>query len=311
MTDRKKTKQKAPGKKTPRRALVLGCGGVAGAAWSIATLHKLQAELDWDPRDAEVLVGTSAGAVLATLLASGISVDALLDCQRGENGYSLWDHDRDTGGAFPPLPALRLTGARLALRGLRGQVSPMTALCGLMPEGRFDMTPFRRLIDDAVKGRDWPDHPATWIMAVDNESGRRVPLGRGGTPGATIADAVCASYGVPGWCPPVHIGGRTYIDGGVVSPTSADMVLDSAVEEVIILAPMASRRPDSPRSVAARLERRVRRYMTAIVDREVALLERAGKRVLRFEPDAEDLQAIGYNMMDPGRRTGVLETALS
>lgn len=298
-------------RRSPRRALVLGCGGVAGAAWSIATLHKLQKELDWDPRDAEVLVGTSAGAVLATLLASGISVNALLDCQRGDNGYSLWDHDRDTGGALPPVPAWRLTGAKLALKGLKGEVSPMTALCGLLPEGTFDMSPFRRLIHDAVKGRDWPDHPATWIMAVDNESGRRMPFGRGGTPRAAIVDAVCASYGVPGWCPPVNIGGRRYIDGGVASPTSADMVLDSAAEEVIILAPMASRQPDRPRSPAARLERRVRRYMTAIVDREVAMLERAGKRVLRFEPDAEDLQAIGYNMMDPERRTRVLKTALS
>lgn len=294
----------------PRRALVLGCGGVAGAAWSIATLHRLQAELDWDPRHADVLVGTSAGAVLATLLASGISVDALLACQQGKNSHSFWNHDRDTGGALPPLPALGLTGARLALKGLRGQVSPLTAVCGLLPKGGFDMTPFRRLVNDAVKARDWPEHPATWIMAVDNESGRRVPFGRGDAPRAHIADAVCASYGVPGWCPPVDIAGRRYIDGGVASPTSADMLVDSSVDEVVILAPMASSHPDKPGSLPEALERRVRKYMTAIVDREVALLERSGKRVIRREPDAKTLKAIGYNMMDPARRERVLSTAI-
>lgn len=307
----KESRKQKSGNTGPRRALVLGCGGVAGAAWSIATLHRLQRELNWDPRDADVMVGTSAGAVLATLLASGISVEALLACQRGGNAQSLWNHDRDTGGALPPLPAFRFTAAKLALKGLKREVAPLTAICGLLPEGSFDMTPFRRLIDDAVKGRDWPNHAATWIMAVDSESGRRVPFGRGCAPSANIADAVCASYAVPGWCPPVTIGGRRYIDGGVASPTSADMVMDSAVEEVIVVAPMASSNPDKPRSPAARMERAVRRHMTAIVDREVAMLERAGKGVIRYEPDADDLRAIGYNMMDPGRRTRVLETALS
>ena len=38
---------------SPRRALVLGCGGVAGGAWSIAALHHLEQKLDWDARDAE------------------------------------------------------------------------------------------------------------------------------------------------------------------------------------------------------------------------------------------------------------------
>lgn len=294
----------------PRRALVLGCGGVAGAAWSIATLHALQAELDWDPRQADIFVGTSAGAVLATLLACGISVEALLACQQGKNNHSLWNHDQDTGGALPPLPAFGLTGAKLALKGLKGEVSPVTALCGLMPKGGFDMAPFRRLINDAVKGRDWPEHQATWIMAVDNESGRRVPFGRGDAPDAHIADAVCASYGVPGWCPPVDIAGRRYVDGGVASPTSADMLVDSSVDEVVILAPMASSHPDRPASLAEALERRVRKYMTGIVDREVELLERSGKRVIRREPNAETLRAIGYNMMDPARRERVLRAAI-
>ena len=63
---------------SPRRALVLGCGGVAGGAWSIAALHHLEQKLDWDARDADILIGTSAGAVLATLLGSGVSVDQLL-----------------------------------------------------------------------------------------------------------------------------------------------------------------------------------------------------------------------------------------
>lgn len=291
------------------RALVLGCGGVAGGAWSIAALHNLEQRLDWDVREADIIIGTSVGAVLGALIGGGVSVDQLVACQKGE-GDCTWDHDSDTGGAFPPLPHMGLTAGKLLWKGLRGEVSPMAAACGVAPRGSFDMTPFRRLIDGVVPAGEWAPRDGIWMITVDSETGKRVAFGRDDAPAAALNDAVCASYGVPAWCPPVSIGGRDYIDGGVASPTSADFLLDSDVDEVIVLAPMASSAPDQPKSVLARIERRVRRYMTAIVDKEIAQLEAAGKRVIRIEPKAQDLQAIGYNMMDPKRRLKVFETAL-
>ena len=99
------------------------------------------------------------------------------------------------------------------------------------------------------------------------------------------------------------------LDGGVVSPTAANQVLDSDIEEVIILAPMSSRVLDKTKHPLNKIERRVRRTMTQIVDKEVAQLRAAGKRVIRLEPGPEDLQAIGYNMMDHRRREQVFVTA--
>jgi NTE family protein len=302
-------RDKKPSGKAPRRVLVLGCGGVAGAAWSIPVLAALQEALGWDARDAEVIVGTSAGAVLAALLGAGVSVERMLASQRGEAGDCIWNHDTDTGGALPPLPAAALTGAQLLKKGLRGEVSGLTALTGILPQGRADMTPFMNLIDSVVPAGEWVPHPRTWIMAVDAGSGERVAFGRSDAPRIALNRAVCASYAVPGWCPPVQHGGHTYLDGGIASPVSADFVVDAGVDEVIVLAPMASSQPDAPRSPLARLERVARRYMTAIVDREVAALEDAGIRVIRLEPGAEDLTAIGFNMMDPARRLQVFGTA--
>lgn len=291
------------------RALVLGCGGVAGGAWSIAALHNLQRQLKWDPRDADIIIGTSVGAVLATLLAGGVSVEQLMACQRN-TGQCRWDHDRDTGSRFPPLPGLSFTAGRLLLKGIKGEVSALTALSGIAPRGRFDMAPFRRLVAEVEADVGWGKRNDIWLMGVDSQTGQRVAFGRDGNPEASLADAVCASYGVPAWCPPVSIGGRDYIDGGVSSPTSADLLVDTEVDEVIILAPMASSQPDAPSSPLAKIERLARRYMTAIVDREEAMLKAAGKRVIRLEPNAQDLAAIGYNMMDPARRPAVFETAL-
>lgn len=296
--------------KKQKRALVLGCGAVAGAAWQIATLDALQHAMDWDARDADILVGTSAGAVLAALLAGGVSVERMMACQQGDAPGCAWDHDHDSGGALPPLPGLGFTGAELALKALRGEVTALTGLCGLMPRGRTDMRPFARLIDSVVPAGEWAPHPAAWMMVVDAASGQRVALGRSDAPKAALNVAVCASYAVPACCPPVEIGGRRYIDGGVGSPTSADFLLGSGVTEAVILAPMASSTMDRPRSPLATIERRVRRYMTGIVDREVSALRQAGVRVIRLEPGPQDLAAIGFNMMDPARRVRVFETAL-
>ena len=56
-----------------RVGLVLGGGGAVGLAYHAAALAALEHELEWDPRDAEVIVGTSAGAVIAALLRRGVS----------------------------------------------------------------------------------------------------------------------------------------------------------------------------------------------------------------------------------------------
>lgn len=293
----------------PKRALVLGCGAVAGAAWQIATLDALQQRLGWDAREADILVGTSAGAVLSALLGAGVSVERMLASQRGELLDCDWNHDTDTGGAIPPLPRPGLSGVRLLWRGLRGEVAPLTAVCGVLPLGRTNMQPMMQLIDKVVTPGEWVPHANTWLMAVDAQSGQRVVLGRDVTDMPANL-AVCASYAVPAVCPPVSWQGRTLLDGGIASPASADLLCDTDIDEVIVLAPMASMQMDAPRSPLEKIERRVRRYMTAIVDREAAALRAAGKRVIRIDPGPEDLRAIGYNMLDPGRRKQVLDTAL-
>lgn len=290
-----------------KRGLVLGCGGVAGGAWSIAMLDAVEKRLGINLNDCDVFIGTSVGAVLASLLAAGVSVADLLACETGTKTHG-WNHDIDTGGALPPLPRLTLNSLPLFTKGLAGELPALTALMGILPQGAADMSAFKRLIDSVVK-QQWVDHPATWLMAADAHTGERVALGRDITD-LPMRDAVCASYGVPGWCPPVSWRGRTYLDGGIASPTSADFLIGTGVTEAIVLAPMASTHLDQPLHPFKRIERRVRRYMTSIVDREVAELRRANIKVLRLEPGPADLVAFGYNMMDPGRRRLVLDTAL-
>ena len=60
---------------TPRIGLVLGAGGVVGHAWHGGVLRALEAETGWDPRDADVIVGTSAGAVVGAALRAEVEVN--------------------------------------------------------------------------------------------------------------------------------------------------------------------------------------------------------------------------------------------
>jgi NTE family protein len=297
-------------KQLKKRALVLGCGGVAGGAWTVATLAELERALGWDARSADVLIGTSAGAVVAALLGAGVSVERMVKSQLGELADDCWNHDRDTGGARPPKPALGLTAPALLYGVVRRRLHPFAGLAGLLPRGTADIEPLLNLVDNVVPAGRWSPHPKTWIMVVDAKTGERVALGREGSPRVPLNAAVCASFAIPGWYPPIRVDGVTYLDGGIVSPTSADLLLDSGVSEAIVLAPMASRDFDPPRRRGSRLAAEMRRHMTGIVNREVRALEQAGIRVARLEPGPEDRAAIGSNMMNPARRRRVFDTAL-
>ena len=194
-------------------------------------------------------------------------------------------------------------------RAVLGRVSLATALTGLLPQGRAGFESFERLFARVLPGQDWVSHKATWIMAAEVGSGERVAFGKAGAPRASLTSAVSASYAVPGWYTPIQIGDRTYLDGGVVSPTSADLLIGSDVTEAIVLAPMAAREPAGGGARRNPLAEALRLHMTRIVDREVGALENAGIRVIRIDPSNEDIAAFGTNLMNPRRRAGVFETA--
>jgi NTE family protein len=284
------------------RGLVIGCGGTLGFAWTAAVLDSLAGRARWDPRTAEVLVGTSAGAEAVAMLGAGIRAEAILGALTGER-------DAGTPGRFPPWPAPRLPALGLTRQALRGNVDRLAGLAGLLPRGRGDATWLHALGNSLAGEHGWVPHPATWIMATDT-NGRRVAFGSPSAPTARLGAAIAASWAIPGWFPPVTVAGVPYLDGGTVSPTSADLVAGLGLDEVVVVAPMTSARRPPARGLA-RCERLLRTAMTRRLDHEVRTLGAAGVRVVRIEPSERDLAAMGANLMDHRRRERVLETALT
>ena len=301
-----------------RRGLVLGAGGALGAAWTVGAL-KVLADLEgYDPSAVDVVVGTSAGSVTAALLGCGVTVDELADRLDVNELPSVAGtgpvNPFDVHGALAaiPRPALLPGNLRLAARTVTRarHHTMMTIAAGLAPRGRGTLAPLADMIADAQGEADWPAKPATWIVAMDYDSGRRVVFGRDGAPVATLPEAVVASSAAPGFFPPTAIGGRRYVDGGAVSVTNADVLIGQGLDEVFVLAPMATYTHSRHGSVSVRADRRLRDAFTRRLGVETERLEAVGTTVRVLAPTSADLRVMGVNLMNPARRRAVLHMSL-
>ncbi|MDQ2751310.1 MAG: patatin-like phospholipase family protein [Actinomycetota bacterium] len=315
-----------------RRAIVLGGGGVLGFAWMLGALSALESVGGFDVRDVETIVGTSAGSVAAGLLGCGLPLDAICRHHQGIPAPAdppiTYDYAAATGSALPPRPGFRPGSPRLLLDGLRHPLrSPIVTLAGLLPTGRGTLAPMHDLMASLAReagfGQSWPTQPQPWVVAADYHTGRRVVFGRdkfaprtgsdGGVPRiirrASLADAVTASCSIPAWYPPTVIDGVPYIDGGALSNASVDVLRGTAMDEVYVLAPMASVDADRARTAIGRVERLVRRTITRGILADAAALRAEGMRVCVLTPGPADLAVLGLNLMNPARRTEVFESA--
>jgi NTE family protein len=333
----------AAGGSRPRIGLVLGAGGVLGAAWMTGALPALQGLLPGPVNDVDLIVGTSAGSVLAAALRCGAGIDDLVAFQRGEAAGVLQDSGvvDVAAGPWPPAPHWGVGSPRLMLATLLTphRVQPWVGASAWLPPGRARHTGVHAMVHALhsqahqrgtssglpSSGLPSPGLPSsgllspgppdwverrTWIVAVDYDTGRRVIFGRDGAPRARLADAVVASCSIPGWYEPAVISGRRYVDGGVRSPTSLGVLARAGVDEVYVLAPMASVVTGRPRRPYERLERQLRRLITLALLREAQALRADGISVTVLTPGPEDLAVMGVNLMDPRRRELVLETSL-
>jgi NTE family protein len=291
----------------------MGAGGIVGQAYHAGVLAALEHDLGWDPRTADVIVGSSAGSVTAALLRIGVPGEDLaafaVHAPLSVQSAPLLEHFDDDAEPFPPLSARDwLRPWRMPTPALIARVArrpwafrPTVAAATLLPSGRIDIAA-RAQVLDLVAGDAWPE--GLWICAARRRDGGRVVFGRPGAPPATLAQAVAASCAIPGYFAPVRIDGVSYFDGGVHSPTSADVLRDQGLDVVVVTSPMSaargrSRGPDAALRWSAhrRLEREVRR------------LEDAGTTVVRFEPGRRCRLAMGLNAMAEDRVDRVVREA--
>lgn len=281
--------------------LVLGAGGVRGGAFHAGALAALADVTGWDPRTADLIVGTSAGAHTAATLRAGVSAPDHLaratDQPLSDEGAAITASaperlrlaDPSEAAGAPPWAYLPQAPWLIAPATLRPGVTRWgVAVAGLLPAGRLPTAPMGQRVRAMQTGR-WPEQP-TWVVAYRTGDGRRAVFGRDDIDVPDLATAVEASSAVPARFRPVRIGKGRYIDGAVFSPTNADLVASLSFDLVIVSSAMTAT-ADSV-DAGPGLGARAQRWFGSLLAREVAAIEAGGTPVLTLEPDAAVMAAI-------------------
>ncbi len=289
----------------PPEHLVLGGGGTLGEAWMSAVLAGVAQAGGFDARRCGQWLGTSAGSIVAASLAADIDPAERLDLHaahaavepddgaaRGALPRAVTSALAHGGAAAAPLASLALSS------GARGGALLRRALLARVPAGERSHEALRRL----VESEDVRFDGRLLISAVELASGRRVIFGAPGAPPCRVAEAVTASCAIPGVFAPVAIGARSYVDGGVWSPTNMDALAPARGARVLCLNPTSSLRPTPGRlgGVFGPLSR-------SRCAGEALALRHRGAVVRTVNPDAASAAAMGLNLMDHSRRPAVIE----
>lgn len=245
-----------------RRALVLGSGGATGVAWELGVLTGLSRA--GVPLDADLVVGTSAGALVAAWLTTSGVVPELDDARR------------ERAGRIGPTHVARLVAAQLH-PSRRHAVAWLGARAGNSWTQAAEAGWVER-VGEGLSGLPWPE--SLVIVATDATSGR--PAFFSARQPADLAAAVAASCALPGVFPAVRIDGRLHFDGGLRSPANLDVA--AAADVLIAVAPL---------SAAVRANRRPAH--------QAAHLARSGVRVVLIEPDLAGRAALGPDLLAPAR----------
>jgi NTE family protein len=294
-----------------RIGLVLGAGGILGHAFHAGVLAALAEATGWDPRDAEVVVGTSAGSVVGSLLRAGLSAEdhyaRFIGGTISDDGARLFEQlgppqpvppFSGFGWPFMASPETWLSAVRRPWATRPGVLLAATLPAGRIPTDNIAVG-LRR-----VYGTGWAARPL-WICAVQLGSGERVVFGRDGVRAVGLPDAVRASCAIPAYFEPVTIDGARYVDGGAWSPTNLDVLAGLDLDLVVVSSPMSM----VPGALRVGLDVGPRMLCHWRLLQERLRVRLRGTRVVVFEPGRQVRAAMGLDAMNPRKRRLVAEVA--
>jgi NTE family protein len=195
----------------PRVGLVLGGGGARGIA-HISVLRKLEAM----HVPVDCIAGTSMGALVGAMYASGMSVDEIEKTVLGLDWPRLFDDSLDR-----PERSFRrkrddelvifAPGVGIGRKGVK--------IAGGVLGGERILLLFEQMVEPVATIEDFDRLPIPFrAVAADINDGEPVVI-----QGGDLALAMRASMSLPGVFPPVPIGGRILVDGGIARNLPIDV----------------------------------------------------------------------------------------
>jgi len=208
-------------KKRLKIGLVLGGGGAKGAA-HIGVLKVLEEQ----KIPVDYIAGTSMGAIVAALYASGLTANELEKVITAIDWKDVFSGDpdrRDIDYRRKKEDFEHLTGLSLGIKDGK-VVMPK----GLIKDQKVNVL-FETLMLHTSGIDDFDKLPIPYrAVAADLETGEMVVL-----KGGRLADAARASMSVPGAFPPIELNGRLLIDGGIVRNVPIDIVREMGADIII------------------------------------------------------------------------------
>lgn len=321
-------------------ALVLAGGGLTGAVYEVGALRAIDDLLvDRTVNDFDIYVGTSAGAIVASLLANGLSPKTILQMVDGSHP-ELRPVERQHIFNLNAVEFLRRS------LGLPGKIvgawshylrhfsdmslfDLMWSLTEALPAGLYDGTALERYLQRLLTGTDRANNFGKlprdlYLIATDLDTGERAVFSRYENSDVPISLAVAASAALPVVYQPVRIGGREYLDGGLRGNASLDLAIEQGAKLVVCINPLVpydnSTRSSIPflgadggylsrkgmQSIAAQAMRIITH---SSLHYHIKQLRRSHPEVdiLLIEPDPGDFQMSFYNIMRYSARLTIAE----
>ena len=257
-----------------RRALVLAGGGVVGGMYEVGVLAALDEMLtDFHANDFDLYVGSSAGAVVGSLMANQVRPGEL---------YQILDEERDDPLNFHRGAVYHKGSFSIAARNFfqlvwavgKKAISKyrlewpdiLARSDSDMPAGFFSLAPLEAYVREAFEARglsnSFRDCPRRLLIpAIDLDRAERVVFGAGAFLDTPISHSIAASSAIPGFFEPYRIGGRDYVDGDVGHTGHADLAVEDGAVVVVVINPAVPLRIGGPSESEVR-----RRGMYAVME---------------------------------------------
>lgn len=233
-----------------RRALILAGGGVIGGMYEVGALAALDETLPgFRANEFDLYVGSSAGSVVAALMANGVrprELYTILDEERDDplnfNRGAVY-HKGSFAGATRNVAQFMWAVGKRALTDFRLEWPDLLARSGGdMPAGFFSLAPLEAYLREAFLAKDLSNSfigtpRPLLVAAVALDRAERVVFGQGDLIDVPISQAIAASSAIPGFFDPYRIAGRDYVDGDVGYTGHADLAVDAGATVLVAINP--------------------------------------------------------------------------
>ncbi|MCW2928343.1 MAG: patatin-like phospholipase family protein [Thermoleophilia bacterium] len=235
-----------------KTALVLTGGGFTGGVYQIGALRALDLlSVNSSVNDFDMVVGTSCGAFIGSLVANGARPEDMMALLDGEEvaGYEPLELDRllrpNWRGLARSATRLPFASARIAkdvalnIRNL-SLVDALAMFSDVLPGGFYSLEGMAEMLEQQLQRDGWSNdfremQKELYIVATDLDTCEPVVFGDEGWDDVPISRATAASAALPLVYQGINIRGREFVDGGLRSFANVETAVEKGAKLVVIV----------------------------------------------------------------------------